>query len=278
MQASPFQLLTALSLLSILAMLLTNRIAITSLRRRIARDLHDDLGASLSNINLLTALVERSLDQPQQAAHYLGRIRQEASKVQEAVGDTARMLGPNYRQLSQLAALINRHGHELFEEQGIHFSTHLPDRLAHKTLPAGLRRDLYLILKEALHNSRRHAGARRVELHFEADSRYLYCWLRDDGRGFAPAGGSRGGSGLNNMRRRAALLSGALSIQSSPGSGCSVLLQLPASRWMAFCRPLLALGDSPLLHKHLTLSPPFAPRTGNYTKVPGSKAPDPVSC
>ena len=239
MQLLPFYLLTSLALL---AALLANRRALNRLRRSIARDLHDDLGASLSNINLLSGLVELELDKghSEQATHYLRRIREEASRVHEAVGDSVRLLGPDYRQLGQLAALINRHGQELLEEKGTRFVTRLPDSLASRRLPARLRRDLYLLLKEAVHNIMRHAGARRAALHFWTESGYLYCALIDDGRGFS-APQARQGNGLTNMRRRAALMGAELSLRSSPGQGSSLLLRLPLRfRLFPWLRPRLS--------------------------------------
>ena len=93
-------------------------------------------------------------------------------------------------------------------------------------LPMDYRQNLYLIFKEALHNSLRHSGCQEIELSVALRGRRLEVVLRDDGRGFDPARGS-GGNGLENMRTRATRIGGALWIDAAPDRGTSVRFEGP---------------------------------------------------
>ncbi len=196
--------------------------------RRIARDLHDNLGSSLSNICLLSGLVNQEMTKTGngQAGEFLQRITTEAEKVHESISDTAKVLGPEYRQLGSLAALLNRHGYELLHEKGIDFALDLPESIKPITIPVTRRHDMYLILKEAIHNIMQHSGASQTRISFRADCRNLYCRVQDNGCGF-DFKKHREGSGLANMMRRSGLIQAALDIRTAPGEGCMILLRVP---------------------------------------------------
>lgn len=217
------------AMIGVLTILLwRQRKALEKLRRGIARDLHDELGASLSNITLLTGLVSQELPcgSKGRAQEFLDRISEEADKVHDSISDTVAVLGSSCRKLGHLAALINRHGYELLQEKGIAFSLLLPQALKETHIPASRRRDLYLIIKEALHNIMRHSGASEASVQFRADCRRLYCTIGDNGHGF-DASRTHAGNGLTNMKRRAGAIMGSLKIVSSPGNGCVLLLTVP---------------------------------------------------
>ncbi len=200
---------------------------IEKIRRGIARDLHDEFGASLSNISLLTGLVSRELPcGPEgKAQEYLDRISEEADKVHNSISDTVAVLGSSCRKLGHLAALINRHGYELLQEKGIAFSLSLPPELKEARIPASRRRDLYLLIKEALHNIMQHSEASQASVAFSADWRRLYCRINDNGRGFDPAG-QHSGNGLKNMIRRARIIKGRFTVSSRPGGGCELVVSM----------------------------------------------------
>lgn len=202
------------------------------LRSGIACDLHDDLGASLSNISMLAGLVSLELTNgDNDRVHaYLNRIGEEADRVHSSISDTVAVLGNSCRQLGHLAAMINRHGHELLEQKGIHFSLSVSQPLKALRIPPSQRRHIYLIIKEALHNAMRHSDAREVSVRFDADCRHLYCTIQDDGKGF-DSGKTYPGAGIGSMNMRMAGVKGKLKIKSSPGHGCSVQLSMPILPW-----------------------------------------------
>lgn len=212
------------------------RLAVKRLQRRMARDLHDDLGASLSNICFLSGLATQSLSEsnPEKTKALLCRIDAEAAEVHAVISDSIAIIGASCSQLGHLAALLNRKGYELLREKGMEFSLMLPEALREVSISATRRRELYPLLKEALQNVIRHSRADDVRITFDTDGRRLYCRITDNGCGFDP-GKQHSGNGLKNMQRRAAILGGKLQFFSEPGKGCTLLLQVPLR---PFWRPL----------------------------------------
>lgn len=203
------------------------------IRCGIAQDLHDDLGSSLSNICILSDLVSDEITHAGKSARtkeLLEKISSEAIKVNDAISDTITVLGASCRNLGHLAALLNRHGHELLADNGVVFSLELPEAAKTMHIPPPIRRDIYLILKEALHNIMKHASASNVRVCFELGYRHLNCWIIDDGCGFELRK-EHAGNGLINMKRRAKSIKGKLEIRTSPGMGCRLLLTVPMARY-----------------------------------------------
>jgi signal transduction histidine kinase/ligand-binding sensor domain-containing protein len=210
-------------------------------RTGIAADLHDDLSSSLSRISILAELSRRRVADPAAPeATFLDQIGETARELMEATGDIVWALDARRDDLASLLARIRRFASDLFESRGIavHFSA--PPRAAEIALRPAARRELYLVLKEALHNASRHAQAGAVWIEVAAPGGELLAEVRDDGIGFSPdpagdggpagasAGGKdgAGGHGLRNLRQRAARLGGELTIDSAPGEGTRVRLRL----------------------------------------------------
>lgn len=225
-------LFASLAVCIFILILLRQRKTLKQLRRSIACDLHDELGASLSNISMLAGLI--ALELPRETAAgtraYLARIGEEADQVHSSISDTVAVLGSSCRQLGHLAALINRHGHELLEQKGIRFSLSVTPPLKAMRIPAAQRRHLYLIIKEALHNAMRHSEASEVSVRFGADCRRLYCSIQDNGKGF-DTGKTYLGAGIGSMKMRTAGIKGKLNILSSPGNGCRIQFSMPILPW-----------------------------------------------
>lgn len=228
----PLLLLAGASACLLLFVFWQQRKAMRRFRRGMACDLHDEVGASLSNITLLIGLVSREmpLGQEGRAQEFLGRIGEEANRIHGFISDMLTVMDASCRKLGQLAALVNRHGYELLQEKGIGFSLTLPQALKETRIPASRRRHLYLIIKEALHNIMKHSGAGKVNVQFRADSCRLYCIIQDDGLGF-DASGTHRGTGIGSMKRRAAAVKGRFEIVSSPGKGCTLQFSLPLKPW-----------------------------------------------
>jgi signal transduction histidine kinase len=93
-------------------------------------------------------------------------------------------------------------------------------------LRGGVKRDVYLVFKEAANNAARHSGCSRFRVEIARDRRWLAISINDDGKGFEPDGNGNG-NGLSNMRRRATLVGGRLAVHSPLGSGTTVRLEVP---------------------------------------------------
>ena len=209
------------------------------LLHEMARDLHDETGAAISNISLLAELLKRELDpaQQKQGEGLLNRISEEADKIHGIISSAIKVLDPEYERLHQLTALLGHHAQDVFCYQPIDFSIVLPAELRDIRMRASCRHDFYLILKETLHNIARHAQAQTARIEFWREGRTLYCRISDDGCGFDPAA-SPPGNGLRNMERRARRIGARLTVDAAPLRGAAVCLALPlrapwwhAERW-----------------------------------------------
>lgn len=201
---------------------------IGQLRHELVQDLHDEIGASLSNICLLSALVERAIPSgsEEQGRQFLHRISEEATKIHDTISDSITVADPSFERLNELTALLMHHARETFRYQDTSFSIQLPAHLRTIKIHANQRRDFYLILKEGLHNIVRHAEATEAGINFQLDKGRLLCHIYDNGKGFE-TGQQIQGNGTKNMIRRAKKISGQLTFNSDPGKGTTLEMRLP---------------------------------------------------
>jgi signal transduction histidine kinase/ligand-binding sensor domain-containing protein len=207
-------------------------LALERVRLRIAADLHDDVGASLSRIGLLGELARRRLGEaPGRAGEMLDQIAQEASDLTEATADIIWAVDPRQDDLQSLVVRLRRFAADLLEARGIALHVDVAEETLRVPLPAELRRALYLLLKEVVHNSAKHSGARNAWLRVGVEAGEVHAELRDDGAGISPAAASHaetaGRRGLRGLRDRARAAGGSVEIASRPGEGTHVAFRLP---------------------------------------------------
>jgi ligand-binding sensor domain-containing protein/two-component sensor histidine kinase len=204
-------------------------LAAERIRTRIATDLHDDIGSSLSQISILSQLAHRQVGQAGGAApEALTRITAVSGEVIDSMSDVVWAISPRWDTVSALVHRMRRFASELFADGTEDLTLSLPEG-DDGPVDADVRRQLYLVFKEALHNVRRHAAARHVAVALRrAPGGGWLLSVEDDGKGFDPhAGGD--GHGLRSMRRRAEELGGTLAVESS-SQGTRLTLALPAQR------------------------------------------------
>ncbi len=194
-------------------------------RERIARDLHDDLGSSLARISLLSGLLKADRDNSQQIESHAIKISQSADQTVRALEEIVWAVRPGSDTLKSLVEYIAHFANELFDGTGIHCRLDLPLDLPARPLPPDVRHNVFLVVKEALTNAVKHAGAKEVFVQARASEDSLELLVQDDGKGFNPANARRG-HGLENMRRRAQANGEQVDIQSAPGKGTSVRIKL----------------------------------------------------
>jgi signal transduction histidine kinase/ligand-binding sensor domain-containing protein len=200
-------------------------VALERVRTRVATDLHDDLGTTLSRISILSEAAKRKSD----PAPILDEIADSARGLVEALGDSIWSIDPRRDDVQSLVARARHFASGVFESQSIAIDVELPPNVASIPLRPEQRRETYLILKEALNNAAKHAHATHVAVVASAEDRMLRIAVKDDGRGFAPQNGERenGGRGVPSMIDRAKRVGGTLDIESTPGAGTRVSLALP---------------------------------------------------
>jgi two-component system, NarL family, sensor histidine kinase DevS len=193
-------------------------------RQRLARELHDETGQALTSIVLGLKTVED--------AESLAAIRQAISELRDLVvatlQDVRRLaveLRPKALDDFGLAAALERLVQTFTEATGI--PGHLEASLRGERLPSEVETTLYRIVQESLTNVVKHAGARHVSIVVMRRDRVATAIIEDDGEGFDPGDAPDRGIGLLGMRERVALLDGRLEIESSPGSGTTVVAEVP---------------------------------------------------
>ena len=195
-------------------------------RARIAQDLHDDLGSSLTRISLLSTLLQADKDKPDQVAFHAGKLSESADQTVRALEEIVWAVRPGSDSLQSLVEYLAHFANELFENNPTRCRLDLPHDLPTKPLPPDVRHNIFLIVKEALTNVLRHAGAKEVHVRAKVSANSLEILVQDDGRGFKPPPSPLEGRqhGLGNMRRRAETIGGTLEWQSTPGKGTTVRL------------------------------------------------------
>jgi signal transduction histidine kinase/ligand-binding sensor domain-containing protein len=198
-------------------------------RTRIATDLHDDVGANLTRIAILSEVARR---QPRAGAPELdaplSSIADIARESVATMSDIVWAITPDRDTLRDLVRRMRDHAEEVFETRDIRLTLDLPDPVHPARLGVDVRRDLYLVFKEAVNNAARHSRCSTVAIVLRATATELWLEVADDGVGFnGGAGGDGDGNGLGSMRRRAGRLGGTLDVVSTPGSGTAVRLRMP---------------------------------------------------
>jgi len=200
-------------------------------RTRIARDIHDDLGASLTRINLMSQSARRSLEDVPQTAKNLDQICTTARQLTRAMDEIVWAVDPQHDTLDSLANYFSKLIHELLADSGIRCRLDFPVYLPAWPVTAEIRHNLFLAFKETLHNLLKHSGATEVQISLTLKRAAFAVKIQDNGRGFNPAAEENSvpprRNGLGNMRQRLQEIGGSCEIQSQPGQGTQVTFVLP---------------------------------------------------
>ena len=202
-------------------------------RARIAQDIHDNLGASLTRISLLSQSARGDIDDPQYAAAQLDRIYGTARDMTRAMDEIVWAVNPQHDTLESLANYLGKFAQDFLEPLDLRCRLDVPAQIpAGPPLTAEVRHNLFLAFQEALTNVVKHAAASEVCVSLAIRSDAFHLMLRDNGRGFTPDDPARiasgfgdrltPGNGLANMRQRLAKIGGRCEIRSAPGHGTEV--------------------------------------------------------
>jgi two-component sensor histidine kinase len=193
-------------------------------RNRIARDLHDSLGHALTalNIQLQTAIKLWQLD-PTQAQHFLAEAHRLGAVAISEVRQSVGTLRSNATETQTLDSLIEALAEDFYETTGVLPVTQID---LPRELPVEIVTPLYRVVQEALNNARKYAQATEVQIQICYEASRLWMTIQDDGRGFKPEKATTG-FGLKGIRERVAMLRGNLYLESEPGAGCRISIDVP---------------------------------------------------
>ncbi|HYV27652.1 MAG TPA: ATP-binding protein, partial [Candidatus Eisenbacteria bacterium] len=198
-------------------------------RTRIATDLHDDIGSSLSQIAILSEVVRQNVGQDStQVNEPLSRITTSSSELMGTMSDIVWAIDPHKDRLADLTQRMRRFASDVLTARSIDFEFQAPDITRKLNLGADVRRQVFLVFKESINNIVRHAACSHVDIDLRVKRDLLILSIKDDGRGFDPAQESDG-HGLVSMQTRAKEMGGTLKISSRTGEGTSVILEMPIS-------------------------------------------------
>jgi signal transduction histidine kinase len=195
-------------------------------RVRIARDLHDDLGARLTQMAFATDIAAMNLTDPVATHSQLRDVSEQARQATRALDETVWMVDPRKDSLPQLVGYCSQYATNFFHRTPIGCRQQICSQPPDYPLGGELRHHLFAAYKEALNNVLKHSGASEVMVRISVRGRKLLILIRDNGRGFTPeqADGSR--NGLKNMNSRLEAIGGSCVLRSKPGRGTRVLLRV----------------------------------------------------
>jgi signal transduction histidine kinase len=201
--------------------------AIAQERARIAHDLHDELGADLTEIGMLAARVRTTTNPAAERAECLEQMSTKTGQMVASLEEIVWAMNPQHDSIASVVSYFSYYAGQFLGLTNIKLQLATPPLAADPALKAQPRHQLFLAFKEALTNVIRHSQAREVQLSFQVHDQNLHLTLADNGRGFTPTTPTTGQDGLTNMRERMAKLGGTLEIASQPGAGTTLKFTLP---------------------------------------------------
>ena len=199
--------------------------AVAAERARIARDIHDELGASLTKIYKLAQMLSQDPD-PACTRAVPQTIAGTALETIQTMDEIVWAVNPQNDTLSEMADYLVYFADDFLRPAGIVCAFDVPLKLPAMPVAAELRHNLFMAVKEALNNVVKHAAARQVRFGLNFTDHQLTVEIGDNGRGFRPEAARPGGNGLDNMRRRMSAMGGQTILRSQPGEGTCVKLQI----------------------------------------------------
>ncbi len=198
--------------------------AIEHERSRIARDLHDDLGSTLTEISMIATASPGLKIESEMASNRLREIAEKSRSMVSALDGVVWVINSKNDTLSSLIEYLASFAEEFLFKAQITYRVELPKDYADRTIAAETRHDVMLAVKETLNNAVRHGRSNEVLLRFIVAKDSLEILVQDDGCGFDPV--QVNGNGLANLKQRMGKLNGSCHIESSRGVGTSVTLKL----------------------------------------------------
>ncbi|RDB04673.1 sensor histidine kinase [Runella aurantiaca] len=196
------------------------------LRNSISRDLHDEVGSTLSSITMLSESAKKSIDIDEaQTRKFMESITKNAQKVLENMDDIVWAINPKDDSLESIVLRIKEYAYTITETKDIHLSFDIDPRLQKLKAPMKTRRNLYLILKESINNAVKHSGCNELKIVLKIEKKALNMIIKDNGQGFDPLKPSLR-NGLENMRQRAEELGGKIRIDAQKNKGTAIYIEL----------------------------------------------------
>lgn len=226
-----FYILIAIFVFSVIYFIYRQRInkllAIEKIRTKVARDLHDDMGSTLSTINILSTMAKTKVaEDPVKTSEYIGKISDNSQRMMEAMDDIVWSIKPDNDIMQKITARMREFATGILEAKDIELDFRVEEKVNELKLNMEARRDFFLIFKETVNNLAKYAHCSKCSVHISLQHHGLILDVKDNGIGFE-INKADSGNGLTNMQKRAEALKGRVFIQSTPGEGTRVTLNIP---------------------------------------------------
>jgi signal transduction histidine kinase len=191
---------------------------IETVRRKISGDLHDDIGSTLSSINVYSQLAKTGAKDNE----YINTIQTNAVEIINSLDDLVWNINPRNDTLEQLLLRMQLFALPLVQQKGMECVFKIKAAGTGEIIPPDTRANIYLLFKEMINNTVKHSGGTACHVNFIQKGNIFRLSVKDNGRGFDPDSINRRRNGLNNMQQRAKDVRGKLTIKSSPGNGTEI--------------------------------------------------------
>lgn len=197
-----------------------------SIRVRIARDIHDEIGSGLTKITLLSDVAKKKSQQTE-VADSLSKITSYSKGVSSSLSEIVWAINPGHDNVTSLISYMKSTANNLLEDSGVSYLLNFPDKEISTSIHPEIKRNIYLVMKEAINNSLKYAHAKNISINFSVKEHQFKLEITDDGTGFnlTTVNDAIKGNGLLNMQQRMMQHNNTLQIISSPGNGCRIIAQ-----------------------------------------------------
>lgn len=203
--------------------------ALLDVRNLIAKDLHDDIGSTLNSIKILSEVSQSNLQKnSEKAADLIQKITEQSAKMQQGMADIVWAVKPDADKVEDLMVRIREYVALTLEQKGIETMFEADDASLKTSLSMQARRDIFLVIKEALNNLAKYSEATKASISIQALPQKITIQISDNGKGFI-TNKTFTSNGLKNMRSRVEALNGKFNVESLPGNGCRIDFWIPAT-------------------------------------------------
>jgi two-component sensor histidine kinase/ligand-binding sensor domain-containing protein len=196
---------------------------VEKVRRNISSDLHDDIGATLSSINIYTELAKNEKNNNE----YLDAIQQHSNEVTGKLDDLIWSINPRNDSFDKLVSRMHSYALPLLQAKHIACTFSFNESLLKEKLQVQVKQNLYLVFKELVNNVMKHSGAQNCFVNLTWRDNLIIFSVKDDGKGYDTLKEQQEGNGIINMKERVEKMRGHIEIQSAPKKGTFVLVYIP---------------------------------------------------
>jgi signal transduction histidine kinase len=203
------------------------KIAISKIRHTISQDLHDDIGASLSSLQIYGAVAEKTfMTNPEKAIEMLHKISTQSKTVMENMNDIVWSMNTNHANTTSLDAKVKNYSVELLSDNNINFNCSIDASIEPMLKSITAKRNILLIIREAMNNIAKYSKATDASLQISIVDKNVEITIADNGVGFDMNNGKKG-NGLWNMKQRAKELNGNFDINTTHNNGTFIIITIP---------------------------------------------------